>query len=48
MKILLAEHNCALAARQFHLQFKSGCQTTAVKTCQAAAPAEPAEVAAAI
>lgn len=76
MKILLAEDNCALAGRLFHLLVKNGCQTTAVKTGQAAldeigrsyfdmviaeacapavdgcarpaAPAEPAEVAAAI
>ena len=78
MRILLAEDNCALAGRLFHLLVKNGCQTTAVKTCQAAldeigrsyfdmviaeacapavdgcarkqpaAPAEPAEVAAAI
>lgn len=48
MKIPLAEDNCALAGRLFHLLVKNGCQTTAVKTCQAAAPAEPTEVAAAI
>lgn len=48
MKILLAEDNCALAGRLFHLLVKNGCQTTAVKTGQAAAPAEPTEVAAAI
>ena len=36
MKILLAEDNCALAGRLFHLLVKNGCQTTAVKTGQAA------------
>ena len=36
MKILLAEDNCALAGRLFHLLVKNGCQTTAVKTDQAA------------
>ncbi len=35
MKILLAEDNCALARRLFHLLVKNGCQTTAVKTGQA-------------
>ena len=48
MKILLAEDNCAPAGRLFHLLVKNGCQTTAVKTGQPDAPAEPAEVAAAI
>lgn len=48
MKILLAEADGALAGRLFHLLVKNGCQTTAVKTGQAAARAEPAEVAAAI
>ena len=36
MKILLAEDNHALAGRLFHLLVKNGCQTTAVKTGQAA------------
>ena len=36
MKILLAEDNCALAGRLFHLLVKNGYQTTAVKTGQAA------------
>lgn len=48
MKILLTEDNCAPAGRLFHLLVKNGCQTTAAKTCQPDAPAEPAEVAAAI
>lgn len=30
------EDNCALAGRLFHLLVKNGCQTTAVKTGQAA------------
>ena len=36
MKILLAEADGALAGRLFHLLVKNGCQTTAVKTGQAA------------
>lgn len=36
MKILLAEADDALAGRLFHLLVKNGCQTTAVKTGQAA------------
>lgn len=36
MKILLAEADCALAERLFHLLVKNGYQTTAVKSGQAA------------
>lgn len=36
MKIRLAEADGALAGRLFHLLVKNGCQTTAVKTGQAA------------